>query len=414
VSATAHHAAVHRPADLARWLGAYTTSVTGDVVYFTVLTWAVAGTAGPARAGLVLAAGAVPRAALMLSGGVLADRFGPRRVLIGSDLVRCVSVLAAAAASWLRGPELPLLCLLAVCFGVADALFLPAVGALPARLTTRDRLTRVQGLRSLAVRLANTVGPLGAAAALTAGGAPAAFAAVGALFGVSLVLLAALRTRDPDRPQKEQAARPAAASPLRAGLRYLRGRPALLRLVAVIGLGEMCFSGPVGTALLLLTAERGWDPGTLALLLGAFSAAGAVSGIVLSAVRTVPAPRALIAGSLLLTALLVAALGLVRTGPGAATVLCALLGAVGGVPTVLGHALLQQRTDPAYLGRVTAVVSLCTLGLSPLLFPLAGFVAELWGAGVFLAGCGGVCLVAAGLACVRGERRAVPASSPSG
>nr|WP_202502391.1 MFS transporter [Streptomyces sp. SID5785] len=398
-----------------RWLGAYTTSVTGDVVYFTVLTWAVAEAAGPARAGLVLAAGALPRAVLMLAGGVLADRFGPLRVLIGSDLVRCLAVLAAAAVTYARGPELPLLCLLAVCFGVADALFMPAVGALPARLTTPDRLTRVQGLRSLAVRLANTVGPLVAAAALTAGGAPGAFAVVGALFVVSLVLLAALRVRplapDTDADADGDAGAPP-GSALRAGLRYVRRRPALLRLVAVIALGEMCFSGPVGTTLVLLTGERGWRPATLSLLLGAYSVAGAVSGIALSAVRSVPAPRALLAGSLLVTALLVGALGLAPTGPAGATTLCALLGAACGVPMVLGHALLQQGTDPAYLGRVTALASLCTLGLSPLLFPLAGLVAQAWGAGVFLVGCGGVCLVAAGLAAVRGEPAAARASSP--
>ncbi|WP_372352257.1 hypothetical protein [Streptomyces sp. KL116D] len=77
---------------------------------------------------------------------------------------------------------------------------------------------------------------------------------------------------------------------LRDGLRYLRGRRALVRLVVVIGLGEMCFSGPVGTALVLLTGERGWSPGTLSLLLGAFSVAGAAVGIALSAVPRVPAP----------------------------------------------------------------------------------------------------------------------------
>ncbi|MFI7008258.1 MFS transporter [Streptomyces sp. NPDC050145] len=398
MTATAHGTAVHRDRDVLRWLGAYTSSVTGDVVYFTALTWAVAEAAGPARAGLVLAAGAVPRAVLMLGGGVLADRFGPRGVLVGSDLVRCLTVLAAAALTYVRGPELVPLCVLAVCFGIADALFLPAVGALPARLTTRDRLTRVQGLRSLAVRLANTVGPLGAAAALAAGGAPGAFAAVGILFAVSLVLLLALRVRGPSRPAPER-------TPMRAqlvdGLRYLRGRPALLRLVAVIGLGEMCFSGPVGTALVLLAGERGWSPGILSLLLGAFSAAGAAVGIALSAVREMPAPRVVLTGSLLLTAALVTSLGLTAPAPGAAVALCAALGAASGIPMVLGHALLQQGTDPDYLGRVASVTSLCTLGLGPLLFPLAGLVSEAWGAGVFLAGCGGVCLLAAALACVK-------------
>ncbi len=59
-------------------------------------------------------------------------------------------------------PGLWLLALLAVVFGTVDALFLPAVGALPARITGKDQLARVQGMRGLAVRFAAVVGaPLG-------------------------------------------------------------------------------------------------------------------------------------------------------------------------------------------------------------------------------------------------------------
>ncbi|MFI7344072.1 MFS transporter [Streptomyces sp. NPDC050085] len=387
-------AAAHRDPNVVRWLGAYTASVTGDVVYFTALTWAVAAAAGPAAAGLVLAAGAVPRAVLMLGGGVLADRFGPRRVLIGSDLVRCLTVLAAAAVTYANGPGIAVLCVLAVCFGVADALFLPAVGALPPLLTAPGQLTRVQGLRSLAVRLANTAGPFAAGAALAAGGAATAFTGVGVLFAVSLVLLVALRVPAAPTARTEGSAR----SELQDGLRYLRGRPRLVRLVAVIGLGEMCFSGPVGSALVLLTGERGWGPGTLSLLLGAFSVAGAAVGIALTALPRVPRAGTLLAACLLVTAVLVTALGLTRPAPGVAVALCALLGAASGIPMILGHALLQQWTEPGYVGRVTSVTSLCTLGLGPFLFPLLGLVADAWGTGAFLAGCGAVCLLAAALA----------------
>ncbi|MFJ4713783.1 MFS transporter [Streptomyces sp. NPDC088785] len=393
MTATATAPAAHRDPHVLRWLGAYTTSVTGDVLYMTALTWAVVDTAGPAQAGLVLAAGAVPRALLMLGGGVLADRFGPRRVLIGSDLGRCLTVLAVAAALTTGGAPLALLVALAVCFGVADAVFLPAVGALPPRLTTPDQLTRVQGLRSLAVRFANTAGPFAAGAALTAAGAAGAFTVVGLLFAVSLVLLGGLRVPGGPAPRTVSA-----RTQLVDGLRYLKKHRPLLRLVGVIGLGEMCFSGPIGATLVLLTDERGWSPGTLALLLGAFSVAGAAAGVALTLVRQVPAPRTVLAVSLAATGALVAALGLARPGPGAAVALCALLGAASGVPMVLGHALLQQWTEPGYTGRVTSVTSLCTLGLSPLLLPLAGLVAAARGAGVFLAGCGAVCLLAAALA----------------
>lgn len=120
----------YRDPNVLRWLGAYTTSVTGDVAYFMALAWAVARAAGPAQVGAVLAAGAIPRAVLMLGGGVLADRFGPRRVLIGSDLVRCGVVLGAAGLTWADGPQLWALYALALLFGVVDAVFMPHGGGI--------------------------------------------------------------------------------------------------------------------------------------------------------------------------------------------------------------------------------------------------------------------------------------------
>ncbi|WP_279583111.1 MFS transporter [Fodinicola feengrottensis] len=152
--------AAHRDPNILRWLGAYTASVTGDLVYFVALSWAAARTGGPVGVGVILAAGSVPRAILMLGGGVVADRFGPRLVVIGSDLVRCVLILAAAAVIFFGQLEVWLLVVLALAFGTVDALFMPAVGALPASMTTTDQLSRVQGLRMLGVRASNAIGPV--------------------------------------------------------------------------------------------------------------------------------------------------------------------------------------------------------------------------------------------------------------
>ncbi|WP_435867385.1 MFS transporter [Streptomyces xanthophaeus] len=176
-----------------RWLAAYAASLIGDGVYFLALGWAAAQTAGPAEAGLVMAAGAVPRALLMLGGGVVADRFGPRLVVISSDAVRCAVVLALAVAIAVTSPGPGVLILVALVFGAVDALFMPAVGALPPRIAAPGHLVRVQGLRSLAERIGHTAGPPVAGLAMGLGGPSAAFAVAAALFGVSLVLLLAVR-----------------------------------------------------------------------------------------------------------------------------------------------------------------------------------------------------------------------------
>lgn len=72
---------------------------------------------------------------------------------------------------------------------------MPAVGALPARVTGTDQLARVQGLRGLAIRLASIVGaPLGGLG-IALGGAAAAFSVAGPLIAVSVPLLVFVRMR---------------------------------------------------------------------------------------------------------------------------------------------------------------------------------------------------------------------------
>ncbi|MEZ0113254.1 MFS family permease [Catenulispora sp. EB89] len=387
-----------------RWIVAYTCSVGGDSVYFVTLSWAASRSLGPAAAGTVLAIGAVPRAVLMLGGGVVADRFGPWRVLIGSDLVRCVLVSAAAPAV-VGHVRLAVLVALAVGFGVVDALFMPAVGALPPVLVAPDQLARVQGTRVLAVRAANLAGPVLAGLALGLGGAPGAFLVAGALFGASLVMLMTLRI------SRRAAVVAGPGQSLRSqfgeGLRYVRQHAELRRLVIVIGLSELCFSGPIAAAVVMLVAERHWSGATAGWILGAFSVGGAaVAGVVAALAERIDRPRLTVAGSLVLTAVLLLVWG--AFGRVGAVAVSAVLGATTGVTTVVANARLQTATAPQFLGRVTSVTTLCTLGLSPLLFPLVGVVSAAWGSGAFFALCAVVCVVAAAI-----SSRSAPSGRPT-
>lgn len=58
----------HRDRNVLRWLGAYTASTIGDSVYYMALAWAAARSGSASQTGLVLAAGSIPRALLLLGG----------------------------------------------------------------------------------------------------------------------------------------------------------------------------------------------------------------------------------------------------------------------------------------------------------------------------------------------------------
>ncbi|MEU8027026.1 MFS transporter [Streptomyces sp. NPDC049099] len=490
----------HRDPNVRRWLAAYTSSMLGDNVYYLALSWAAVRAGTPAQAGLVMSASALPRAVLMLGGGVVADRFGPRRVVIGSDAVRCAAVLAVAALLALTRPGLWPLALLALVFGTVDAVFMPAVGALPARLTEKDQLARVQGMRGLAIRFAGVVGaPLGGLG-VAVGGAPAAFALAGLLIAVSVPLLLSVQVRDlpahraareagtvrgdapevpgtvgddvsevlgvawgggsevpgvgrgdapavpgvgrceapavrgiargdatvvlgvaggdasavlgvaggdasavrgfadGDAPPVPGIARddapavpgtvrddvPGAAgtvwSDLRVGLRYIRRHRVLAPLMLAIALGDLGFVGPLNVGLTLLADHRGWGASGMGWVLAGFGVGAGAASLLLTVRGRLPRAGLVTGCACAAGSVAVGALAFAPT-LAAAVGTALLVGLLTGLSGAVCGALLQTQSDPACLGRVTAVSSLVSLGLTPLSMPVAATAIGVWGLG---------------------------------
>lgn len=370
----------HRDGNVLRWLAAYTASMIGDNVYYLALSWAAVRAGSPAQAGVVTAVSALPRALLMLGGGVVADRFGPRRVVIGSDAVRCAAVLAVAALLWHTGPGLWPLTVLALLFGTVDAVFMPAVGALPSRVTSRDQLARVQGMRGLAIRLASVVGaPLGGLA-IAAGGAAAAFGIAGLLIAVSVPLLTSVRVRELPPDDAAPAGRATARQDLAAGLRYIRRHRVLAPLMLAIALGDLGFVGPLNVGLTLLADERGWGAAGMGWVLAGFGTGAGAASLLLAVRGRLPHAGRLIACTVFAGSVAIGALAY-APGVAAAVGVALLVGLLAGLSGALCGALLQTQADPAYLGRVTAVSGLVSLGLAPLGMPLSAAAIGAFGTG---------------------------------
>ncbi|MFE9401065.1 MFS transporter [Streptomyces sp. NPDC006530] len=382
----------HRDANVLRWLAAYTFSLVGDSVYYMALAWAATRSGSAGQAGLVLAVGAVPRALLMLGGGVVADRFGPRRVVIGSDAARSVIILGMAAVLLVTGPQLWLLIALALVFGAVDAVLLPALGALPPRITGPGELARVQGLKGLSARVANITGaPLGGLA-VALGGTAATFAVAGTLFAASTALLVRVRIArlDDEAPRTAQ-------PPLRdlaAGLRYIRGHRLLAPLMLVIAIGELGFAAPLNIGLALLAKERAWGAAGMGWTVAAFGAGAGAASLLLSLRGRIPRAGLVLPLSLLGGTLAIAALAYAPSVAFAA-VAGVFIGLLAGLSGALCGALIQTATEPAYLGRVTAVASLFTMGVAPLGYPLAGAAIGAWGTTPVFLVSAGVCATGA-------------------
>ncbi|MEV6286417.1 MFS transporter [Kribbella sp. NPDC051770] len=341
------------------WILSAGISQAGDVAWYVGLAWSATQVTSPAGAGLVMGIGALPRALVLLWGGALADRLDARRTMIVANLGRILVLAGAAAVTALSGISLALLLVVAVLFGVVDALYAPASGTMPRRMVHPDDLVKLAAGTQLANRLAVFAGaPLGGF--LVAHGGLAAVMVVNAI-SFAVIAVALLWVVRPRLPQVRSEGTSVRAD-LRAGFGYLRrDLPARTLVIAFFGL-NLCVGPVLAVGLVQRTSAAGWGAGALGLFQacsGLLAAAGAVL-----AMRWKPSNLAR-AGllALILQAAGCAAIGVVpRAG---VFVAMGVIGFTAGLASAQLSAAFQQTIAPAYLGRTSSIVSLSDDALMP-------------------------------------------------
>ncbi len=397
--------ALPRSRDSGLWLFGYAHSLVGDQIFYVALTWAAVSIMSPARVGLVLVLGSLPRAVVLLAGGVLVDRAGPKRIIIVSDVLRTLVMIVAAVLLVVGVTGTVLIGVLAAVFGFVDGFFLPAVGAAPAFVTTQEGQTRLQALRTVVYRGAPMVGAPLASALLVAFGTGTAFAVAAILFAASVVALSLTRMTRPASDSSLAATvevgAPSVFGEIRDGLRLIVSDRRLLVVVSVLAILDFGFAGPTTAGVPLLASEQHWGPGGIGWILGGFGVGAVVTAAVLVWRRpTLRAGVAAAVGLTLMSAGLLA-LGLVerlQLVPTSGMALAGACGALAGVGTglfgTLVNASLVVTTPVRQLGRVMAAVSLSGYLGDPVSFSLTGVAAqELGASSTFLFG-GGLILVA--------------------
>ncbi|HET8915974.1 MAG TPA: MFS transporter [Propionibacteriaceae bacterium] len=396
-----------------RWLIGLATSLIGNHIYLVTLAWVAVQTTTPVNVGLILVAGAIPQAALLLVGGVLVDRIGPKPTIIASDLLRTLIMIVFAIVV-AGGDVSPLLLgALAVLFGLVDGFFLPAINTAPRYLVRREGITRVVAAKTIVARGAEFVGaPLGSLLLVVAS-AVAAFLVNAWLFAVSVVFLAITQMALPqDTPgrvashEPEQTANKSGVSvwaDLVAGIRLIRGYRTLTTLLIVVFVAELGFSGPMIAGVPLLASETGWGVRTIGWVLGGFGlGAAAAAGFLMwrkDLQRTgIAALSGLTAMGLSVVGLgLLPALGLPAS---TAFLIAGVLGLTSGIGagfygTLVSSAVLRL-APTGQIGRVMGALSFSSMAAVPITYALTGLLTETSNAQVpFLIGGALILLVAA-------------------
>jgi MFS family permease len=350
------------------WLGAVGLSWFGDYAWNVALAWTAAHTLSPVLAGVVLGAEMLPQALLVLLGGVLADRYDPRGLLVSGQVAQA-TVLVLGAIAWSSGLHgAPVLLAIALAFGVASGLTLPSGMTLVRQIVSADDLGTVQGWNQISSRAMKLTGaPVGGV--LVASGGPVAVMLVdaGTFLVIAGVLLAVVRPRF----RLPRATHARWRDSLAEGFHYLRGHDTAK--LFVIGLTALnVFVTPVtGLGVALRVSGSGWGAHWLGIA-DACLAAGAIVGSVVG-IRWQPTYGAA-AGfrMLILQGAAIAAVG-VGWRP-VLVVAMTVLGFTAGAASVWLSAAFIRAIEASHLGRVSSVTSLGDMTLIPLSVPAMGAV----------------------------------------
>ncbi|AUH44790.1 MFS transporter [Streptomyces sp. CMB-StM0423] len=351
---------------------------------------------GAGAVGLAMASMTACFAGFVIFGGVFADRFNARAVMIGADLARVGTQLAMAGLFLSGDVVLWQVCALSALNGTAAAMFQPGVAGIIPRIADD-----VQGANA-SIRTAESAmtlaGPAAAGALVGLTSPGGVYAAHAGTYAVSALCLALLRLpprpaddAPPPRPPKGGRGR-AFRADLAEGWREFSSRTWMW---AVIAVWMVFMIGSWGPTVPLVAAEvvGEYGAGAYGVVNSVMGAGMVVGGLV--AMRLRPA-RPLRAGA-------IAALGF--GAQPAAVGLGLPVPAIAGAMAVAGAALafwgvmwatsVQTQVPPAALSRVNAYEIAGSVAMLPVGNALAGPAAGAFGAHAVLVFSGALALLTA-------------------
>ncbi|UTI62532.1 MFS transporter [Paraconexibacter antarcticus] len=366
-------------------------SVSGSWMQTVAEAWLVLSlTSSGVALGVSTALQFLPMLLLGAYGGLLADRFPKRRVLVATQTLMILPALTLFVLTVSGVVTLWMVYALVLTRGLVTAIDNPTRQSFISEMVGPGSVVNAVSLNGVLVQTARIAGPAAAAAVIALSGVATCFLLNALSFGAMLL---ALSRMDPaelhDAPPS-----PRGRGQIREALTVVRGDEALwvpLATMAVVSMLAYNFQ-----TVLPLLAKYTFHGGasTYALLMGTMGA-GAIVGALVNGARAQTSP-ALISGSAVVFG---GALGLAAVAPTLDLVLAALVivGAASVTFTSAVNAQLQLAAPPALRGRVMALYGVVFLGSTPIGAPILGAVCEHFGARTGLA-VGAVAAAGAGVA----------------
>ena len=380
-----------------RYFTGLVVSLSGNWMQIVAEIWLVLQLTGSGVAvGLTTASQFAPILLFGAYGGLLADRFDKRRLLMVTQAAMVVPALALFALAVTGAVEAWMVIALAFVRGTVNALDNPARQSFVIEMVGAERVVNAVSLNSVIVHCARMAGPALAGVLIATAGIEPCFLLNAVSFAAMITALSMMTPGELNTPPRV----PREPGALRAALRYVARAPALAVPLAMMALvGTLSFNFQV---LLPLLARFTFDggPQTYALLVTAMGI-GSVAGALVAGAHGRVTPGLLVVAS--------AAFGAFTLLAAAAPSLLLAAGAlvlVGGASVTFAagvNSSLQLSVEPEMRGRVMALYSVVFLGSTPIGAPIAGALSELAGprAGLMLGALAALSAAAVAYAVVR-------------
>ncbi len=371
------------------WIG-NTVSLLGDQFYLVALPWLVLQLTGSSLVlGTVLMVAAIPRAALMLVGGAATDHLSARYVLICTTTVRMFLIGVVTLLVWLHVIRLWHLYVLTFAFGIADAFALPAGPALVPTLVETSQFQPANALLQGSAVMTSMVGPAPAGLIIKFWGIASALFFDTVSFLAAIVAL--VKVPEPPKISHPSGTRPSMLHSITEGLGMVRKDSALLLLMVIFAVLNLCISGPVAIGLAALAKFRFGSAAAFGTFLSCFSG-GMLVGMALGGMVKKPRKRGMqFIGLGVLCGLELVGIGAYQKF-GVMAALLAVMGLGAGFVNIQFTTWIQLRVERAMLGRVMSVLMFAAIGLIPVSYAISGVVAQ-WSLTWLFVGAGAILVI---------------------
>ena len=356
-------------------------SSTGGWIQRIAQDWLVLTITGSATAvGITTALQFLPTLLLGLFGGVIADRFPKRKVLLCTQTTMGMAAAVLATLAFTGQVQVWQVYTMALFLGFATAVDNPTRQSFVTELVGKDRVRNAISMVSSTFQLGSLIGPALGGVLLGSIGTGWAFALNACTFFASISAL--LRMRESEMPGLHAARRASAGMRIRDGLRdgvrYAFHEPAVRWAIALVGIyGMFTISLPVT---LTAFADRVFHTGATGYgVLNSVVAVGALTGALLSARRVRPTRlRNLIGIACLLT--ITQVLAAIQPSLWTFIPMLASMGMATLMFLTAAQSMVQLTTPDGLRGRVSGIYNLVFIGGGAIGGPTVGFLAQHFGA----------------------------------